>query len=65
MKKHNIFIYPLEGKVIFPYHKYRFSINSHAYQRNASTYLAEIYDNLIGFVTKLDDIKDHKSIEKI
>jgi hypothetical protein len=62
MKKHNIFIYPLEGKVIFPYHEYRFSINSHAYQRNTLSYSAEVYDNLIGFVSKLDDIKDNKSI---
>lgn len=33
MKKQNIYIYPLEGKVIFPYHEYRFTISSHSYQR--------------------------------
>jgi len=33
MRKQNIYIYPLEGKVIFPYHEYRFTISSHSYQR--------------------------------
>ena len=33
MKKHNIYVYPLEGKVIFPYHEYRFTISSHSYKR--------------------------------
>jgi hypothetical protein len=33
MRKHNIYVYPLEGKVIFPYHEYRFTISSHSYQR--------------------------------
>lgn len=33
MKRHNIYIYPLEGKIIFPYHEYRFSINTNAYNR--------------------------------
>ena len=33
MKKSNIYIYPLEGKVIFPYHEYRFTINTQAYSR--------------------------------
>ena len=33
MKKHNIYVYPLEGKVIFPYHEYRFTISSNSYQR--------------------------------
>ena len=31
IKKSNIFIYPLENKVIFPYHEYAFSINSNVY----------------------------------
>ena len=35
MKKQNIYIYPLEGKVIFPYHEYRFTISSHSYQRTS------------------------------
>ena len=35
MKKHNIYIYPIESKVIFPYHEYRFTISSHSYQRNS------------------------------
>ena len=26
---------------------------------------AETYDNLIGFVTKLDEFKDHKEIDKV
>lgn len=33
MKKQNIYIYPLDGKVIFPYHEYRFTINTQSYQR--------------------------------
>ena len=35
MRKQNIYIYPLEGKVIFPYHEYRFTISSHSYQRTS------------------------------
>ena len=33
MKKQNIYVYPLDGKVIFPYHEYRFTISSNSYQR--------------------------------
>lgn len=32
-KKHSIFIYPLTGKVVFPYHEYRFALSSRAYNR--------------------------------
>ena len=36
IKKSNVFIYPLENKVIFPYHEYAFSINSNVYERTFS-----------------------------
>lgn len=35
MKKSNIYIYPLDGKVIFPYHEYRFTINTQSYNRSS------------------------------
>lgn len=35
MKRQNIYIYPIEGKVIFPYHEYRFAISTTLYNRNA------------------------------
>lgn len=35
MKKQNIYIYALDGKVIFPYHEYRFTINTQLYQRKS------------------------------
>jgi hypothetical protein len=31
IKKSNIFLYPLDNKVVFPYHEYTFSINSNQY----------------------------------
>lgn len=37
MKKQSIYIYGIEGKVIFPYHEYRFTISSNSYNRNSST----------------------------
>lgn len=33
IKKTNVFIYPLDSKVIFPYHEYAFSLSSHVYER--------------------------------
>ena len=33
IKKTNVFIYPLDNKVIFPYHEYAFSLSSHVYER--------------------------------
>ena len=33
MKKQNIYLYPLEGKVIFPYHEYRFVISASLFNR--------------------------------
>ena len=33
IKKSNVYIYPLDLKVIFPYHEYGFSINSNIYER--------------------------------
>lgn len=36
IKKTHVFIYPIEGKVIFPYHEYAFSINSNIYERMTS-----------------------------
>lgn len=44
--KTNVFIHPIE-KVLFPYHDYAFQISSNLYQ-------PELYDNLIGFATKVD-----------
>ena len=62
MKRQNIYIYPIESKVIFPYHEYRFAISSASYNRKSFTYSAEFYDNLVGFVTKLEEGRDHKGV---
>ncbi len=56
IKKSNVFLYPLDGKVIFPYHEYTFTINSNNYDRTLiNLFLADLYDNLIGFITKSED----------
>jgi len=47
IKKINVFIYPID-KVVYPYHEYTFQISSNVYE-------PEMYDNLIGFVTKVDE----------
>lgn len=47
IRKSNVFVYPID-KVIYPYHEYAFQITSNIYQ-------PELYDNLIGFATRVDD----------
>ncbi len=39
IKKSNVFLYPLDSKVIFPYHEYTFTINSSNYDRTKFIYL--------------------------
>jgi hypothetical protein len=46
-KKSNVFICPIH-KVIYPYHEYTFEITSNIYE-------PEMYDNLLGFVTKIEE----------
>lgn len=62
IRKTNIFIYPIE-KVIFPYHEYTFQITSNLYERIYISYSAEVNDNLIGFVTRVEDVRN--DVEKI
>ena len=42
IKKSNVFLYALDGKVIFPYHEYSFTINSNQYDRKFMFYLQPI-----------------------
>lgn len=64
IKKSNVYLYPLDGKVVFPYHEYTFTINSNHYDRNYFHNAADMYDNLIGFITKAEDINS-KGIDSI
>lgn len=59
IKKSNVYLYPLDNKVVFPYHEYTFTINSNHYD-------PDMYDNLIGFVTKMEDpnVKGIETIDK-
>jgi hypothetical protein len=65
MKRQDVYIYPLDGKVIFPYSEYRFVLKANSYDGTSLSYSAQLHENLIGFVTKLDESKDNTAIEKI
>lgn len=63
MRRSKVFLYPLSSRVAFPYHEYQVTLASNQFEGKHILNLAKDYDNLIGFITKVDS--SNSAIEKI